>query len=128
MAWTPEIPPRNEIEAAFPRDVLNAASEALQRVFWLNLPEERQDTLMQQAGDVEEQLDELLLIWNRLGDDRVQQIEALREYHAATDRIGASSYTVGTGEFPELDEAHGRERAAETALWLDYKSLFVFAD
>jgi hypothetical protein len=128
MAWTPEIPPRDEIEAAFPRDVLNAASKAFQRVFWLNLPEERQDTLMQQAGDVEEQLDELLLIWNRLGDDRVQQIEALRDYHAATDKIGASSYTVGIGEFPELDEAYARERSAETALWLDYKSLFVFAD
>ncbi|MEX0705523.1 MAG: hypothetical protein WD041_02795, partial [Nitriliruptoraceae bacterium] len=27
-----------------------------------------------------------------------------------------------------LDQAYARERAAETALWLDYKSFFVFAD
>jgi hypothetical protein len=46
---------------------------------------------MQRAGDVEEQLAELALIWNRLGDDRINQIEALRDSYSAKDEIGTSS-------------------------------------
>jgi hypothetical protein len=128
VSWSPEIPPREEIEAAFPRDVLDSALAAFDYVFWLDLPDDRQDTVMQRAGDVEEQLAELALIWNRLGDDRINQIEALRDSYSAKDEIGTSSYTIGTGQHPELDQAYARERAAETALWLDYKSFFVFAD
>ncbi len=127
MSWRSEIPPREELEAAFPRDVLDGASDALDDVFRLNLPEERQDTLMQRAGEVEDQLEELALIWNRLGDDRIAQIEAIRDADVAREGI-ERSYTIGTGEHPDLDEAYARERAATTALWLDYKSLFVFAD
>jgi hypothetical protein len=35
---------------------------------------------------------------------------------------------LGTGEHPELEAAWRRDREAETALWVDYKSLFVFGD
>ncbi len=128
MAWTPDIPPSEEIEAAFPRDVFDGAVGAFDQVFWLDLPDDRDDALMQRAGDIEEQLAELVLIWNRLGDDRISQIEALRDRYAAGARIESSSYTLGTGEYPEAEEAWEREREAETALGLDYKSLFVFAD
>ena len=97
-------------------------------LFSLDLPEERRDELMQRVGDVEEQLDEIVLIWNRLGDARIAQIEALRDGFDVRETISESSYRIGTGEYPELDEIYSRERAAEKAVRLDYKSLFVFAD
>jgi len=128
MSSKPEIPPREEIEAAFPRDVFDGAVGAFDDVFWLNVPEESQDRLAQQAGDVEEQLEELVLIWNRLGDDRVNQIDALRDVDAALAKIEDKSGGIRSAEHPELAEAYARDQAAQTALWLDYKSLFVFAD
>lgn len=69
-----------------------------------------------------------VLIWNRLGDDRITQIESLRARYDLQEQLGIFNYTTGTGEQPELDVVWANEREAETALWLDYKSLFVFGD
>ena len=122
----PELPPSEELEASFPEDVFDRALEELRNVFFINLPEDRRDAFLPRVGEAERQLEELLMVWQRLRQDRLDQIEALRTRYELEDKLGLGSYTGG--QFPEIDEAHRVERAADTALWLDYRSLFVFGD
>jgi hypothetical protein len=124
--WTPPIPPPDEVAAAFPRDVFSGASRALEDVFWLDLAEERLDVLLQRAGEVEEQLSELVLVWHRLGDDRIRQIEAMRGLYDAPQP--PSGQVVDSEKYPEYASAWAREQDANTAVLLDYKSLFLFGD
>jgi hypothetical protein len=126
--WKPDIPPREKVEAAFPRDVFDAPLNALEAVFWLDLSDDRRDVLLQRAGTAEEQPEEMVVIWNRLGDDRIKEIEALRDEYDAPRPDSGTTVAIGSGEFPEYENAWMRGRDASSALLLDYKSLFVFGD
>jgi hypothetical protein len=129
MPWKPDIPPPEVVEVAFPRDVFGGATSALDRMLWLDVPEsERQDTLLQRGGEVENLLEEVIVIWNRIGDDRIAEIEARRELYELADKLGLGNYKLGDGSHPELEEIWYRELAAEIQLRVDYKSLFVFGD
>ena len=126
--WKPDIPPREKVEAAFHRDVFDAPLNALEAVFWLDLSDDRRDVLLQRAGTAEEQPEEMVVIWNRLGDDRIKEIEALRDEYDAPRPDSGTTVAIGSGEFPEYENAWMRGGDASSALLLDYKSLFVFGD
>jgi hypothetical protein len=126
--WTPDIPSPEEVEAMFPRDVFNGAVDALERALWIDLPEQRQDVFLSRGGEAENQLEEIVLIWNRIGDDRIQEIEARRRLYETRDRLGISNYTLGDGSYPEMEEHWHAEREAEIALRVDFKSMFVFGE
>ena len=128
MPWRPDIPPPEAVEAAFPRDVFDGAAEALDRLLWLNLSGDRQDALLQRGGEAELLLEEVEVIWNRIGDDRIAEIEAHRELFDLADKLGLTSYRLGDGSQRALEEIWHRQRIAEIQLRLDYKSLFVFGD
>jgi hypothetical protein len=130
MSSEPGVLPREELEAWTRRDLFKPAREALDRLFTLVLTT-RRDLWVDFGQRIEiasEQLREVELIWHRVGDDSIELIEANRGRSDVVRRLGISSYTIGSGEYPELDIACDRESLAETAIWLDYKSLFVFAD
>jgi len=126
--WTPEIPPPEHVAAAFLRDVFVGALDALDEALWIDLPEPKQDIFLERGGGAEEQLEEIVYIWDRLGDARIQLIEGLRERDEAAARLDLGRYTLGTGEYPELEEPWSRAREAEVGVSLYYKSLFVFGD
>lgn len=129
MPWKPDIPPPEKVEAAFPRNVFDGAASGLDRMLWLNVPDgEQQDMLLQRGGEAENLLEEVIAIWNRIGDDRIAEIEARREHYELTDKLGLGNYTLGDGSHPELEEIWHRELAAEIQLRVDYKSFFVFGD
>jgi hypothetical protein len=81
VVWKPEIPSPEDVEAMFPRDVFDGAVGALERALWIDLPEERHDVFLTRGGEAENQLEEMVLIWNRIGDDRIQEIEARRRFY-----------------------------------------------
>jgi hypothetical protein len=126
--WKPEIPPPEEVEASFPRDVFDGAVGALDRALWIDLLAEREDLFLARGGEAENQLEEIVLIWNRIGDDRIAEIEARRRMYDVQERLGIANYTLGDGSYPELEEHWRVERDAEIALRVDFKSLFVFGD
>jgi len=80
------------------------------------------------GGEAENQLEEVALIWNRIGDDRIQEIDARRRLYETRDRLGISSYTLGDGSYPEMEEHWHAECEAEIALRVDFKSMFVFGE
>jgi hypothetical protein len=130
MSEVPRTPPRNELEAWTRRDLFEPALAALRELFTLVLTTRRDlwVGLGQRIEIASEQLCEVELIWHRIADDSIDRIEAMQERSSVVRQLGLTKYTIGNGECPELDAACAREDGAETALWLDYKSLFVFAD
>jgi hypothetical protein len=126
--WKPDIPSPEEVEGLFPRDVFAGAVAALDRALWINLPKEREDSFLQRGGEAENQLEEMLLNWNRIGDDRIKEIEACRRFYDKQERLGASNVTLGDGSQPTLEEHWQAEREAEIALRVDFTSLFVFGE
>lgn len=126
--WKPDIPSPEEVERLFPRDAFDGAVAALDRALWIDLPEERADTFLQRAGEAESQLEEMVLIWNRIGDDRITEIEARRRYYDEQERLGLSNVTLGDGSQPTLEEHWRAGLEAEIALRVDFKSLFVFGE
>ena len=112
----------------FPRDVFDGAVAALDQALWIDLPEEREDVFLSRGGEAENQLEEMVLIWNRIGDDRIQEIEARRRLYETRERLGISNYTLGDGAYPELEEHWRVESEAEIALRVDFKSMFVYGD
>jgi hypothetical protein len=113
----------------FPFDAFDAAHEKLMRVFWLDLPDEQHHELLHRGSKEEEALEELMVVWRRIGEDRIQEIESYHERSRMADERGLrSGYTLGTGDYPDLDEVYFREHDAETQLRVDYKSLFVFGE
>lgn len=126
--WKPDIPSPEEVEELFPRDVFDGAVAALDRALWINLAKEREDSFLQRGGEAENQLEEMVVIWNRIGDDRIKEIEARRRFYDEQERLGASNVTLGDGSQPTLEEHWHTEREAEIALRVDFKSLFVFGE
>jgi hypothetical protein len=51
--------------------LLESAVVALDHALWIDLPEERHDVFLTRGGEAENQLEEMVLIWNRIGDDRI---------------------------------------------------------
>jgi hypothetical protein len=117
-----------EVDAMFPRDVFDGAAVALDRALWIDLPDERSDVFLTRGGEAENQLEEIVLIWNRIGDDRIQEIEARRRFYDEQERLGVSNVTLGDGTYPSLEEPWHAERVAEIALRIDFKSMFVFGE
>jgi hypothetical protein len=76
---TPDRPLYERIEPVSPREVFDGAIAALQQVFQLDLRNERWDAFRRRADETYEQLLEVALIWDRIGDNRVRQIEAQRD-------------------------------------------------
>jgi hypothetical protein len=128
VVWKPDIPSPEDVEAMFPRDVFDGAVAALERALWIDLPEERHDVFLTRGGEAENQLEEMVRIWNRIGDDRIQEIEARRRFYDEQERLGVSNVTLGDGTYPSLEEHWHAEREAEIALRVDFKSLFVFGE
>ncbi len=116
------------IEPVAPEDAFNGAIDAFVRLFRLELPLEGWEGFRRIADETYEQLLEVVLIWERIGRDSIEWLEAEREMEAVRERLGRSRTPLGTGEHPELEEVQKRSRVAETAQWLDYKSLFLFSD
>ncbi|MBA3736654.1 MAG: hypothetical protein H0W90_15935 [Actinobacteria bacterium] len=126
--WKPEIPLPEDVEASFPRDVFNGAVDALDRALWIDVSAERHDLFLTRGGEAENQLEETVLIWNRIGDDRMREIEARRRFYDEQERLGVSNVTLGDGSQPTLEEHWHTERETEIALRVDFKSLFVFGE
>jgi hypothetical protein len=126
--WKPDIPSPEEVDAMFPRDVFDGAVAALDRALWIELPDERHDVFLTRGGETEDQPEEMVLIWNRVGDDRVQEIEARRRFYDEQGRLGVSNFTLGDGTHPTLEEHWHVGREAEIALRVDFKSMFVFGE
>lgn len=70
----------------------------------------------------------MVLVWNRIGDDRIAEIEARRRFYDERERLGVSNVTLGDGTYPSLEEHWHAAREAETALRVDFKSMFVFGE
>jgi hypothetical protein len=47
--WKPEIPPPEDAESMFRRDVFDGAAKALDRALWIDLLDERQDVFLTRA-------------------------------------------------------------------------------
>ncbi len=112
----------------FPRDVFGGAVAALENALWIDLPDERHDIFLSRGGAAENQLEEMVVIWNRIGDDRIQEIEARRRLFETRERLGISNYTLGDGSHPEMEKHWRSELEAEIALRVDFKSMFVFGE
>lgn len=112
----------------FPFDVFDTAHEKLMHVFWLKLPESQHRELLQRGSKAEEAMEELMVVWRRIGEDRIDEIEAFRRRHEIEEERGLTTYTAGIGEHPDLDETFADGRDAETRLRIDYKSLLVFGE
>lgn len=129
MARSTDYPSREELERQWPADVFDAARALLFQVIWLDLPtEERRDATASRAFAAEEQLGELTVVWRRLRQDRIEQVEWNRRRDELEETLGLGSYTAGTGEHPEIDALYREEYEREWAVSLDFKSLYVFGD
>jgi hypothetical protein len=126
--WKPDIPPPEQVEEMFPRDAFDGAVAALDRALWIDLPKDREDVFLQRGGEAENQLEEMVVIWDRIGDDRIKEIEARRSFYNEQERLDVSNVTLGDGSQPTLEEHWRDEREAEIALRVDFKSLFVFGE
>src|SRR5262249_48474607 len=87
-----------------------------------------EDSFFVRLDAAEDHLDEIMAIWYRIGDDRIQEIQAWHKRQALVKERDLTNYRLGAGDHPDLDEIWEREREAEIALRLDFKSLFLFGD
>jgi hypothetical protein len=81
--------------------LLESAVVALDHALWIDLPEERHDVFLTRGGEAENQLEEMVLIWNRIGDDRIQEIEARHRFYDEQERLGVSNVTLGDARTPD---------------------------
>lgn len=125
-----EFPSAEEAAARFPADVLDEAYESLEDAAWLKLAEgDAEDTFLHRHGEAELLLEQLMLVWNRLRDDRLRQVDWNRRSHELRERRrqkGIHSYS--SADDPEFAELTREGYELDTALLVDYKSFFIFGD
>jgi hypothetical protein len=109
--------------------VFDTALEKLEEVFWLELGEEVDDLLGVRATRAEQTLEQLILIWRRAGQDRLAELAAYAHMSALVARRreeGVHSPSSETDQ--EYRELTAADHEAQTALWVDWKSFFIFGE
>jgi hypothetical protein len=81
-------------------DVFAPSIVAFQRLFGLALRDDRWAAFRHRADEIYELLLEVALIWERIGSDRVEELQAARDEDELGQRLGVKHYTLGTGEHP----------------------------
>jgi hypothetical protein len=124
------FPTAEEAAERFPADVFDKAYSVLEDAAFLDLPRgEREDSYLHRQGRAEQLFEQLMLIWGRLRDDRLRQVDwHRRQEELLARRRDEDVHSFSTTDDPEYAALAHEGFEIETAVWVDYKSFFLFGE